>query len=103
MYRFAMLRDVRRIRGLLLFKMLLFGIWNGSLIDETVEDMANSNLHEMRFLGLSLEDDEPDHSVLSRFRTRTDGSKSMGWVIGGNQSTNQGYDITRCEHYAETT
>jgi len=33
-------------------------------------DMANSNLHVMRFLRLSLEDDVPDHSVLSRFRTR---------------------------------
>mgnify|MGYP001393119552 FL=1 len=56
--------------GLLLFKMLLVGIWNGGLSDEAVEDMANSNLHVMRFLGLSLEDDVPDHSVLSRFRTR---------------------------------
>jgi IS5 family transposase len=37
---------------------------------ESVEDMANANLHVMRFLGLSLEDDVPDHSVLSRFRTR---------------------------------
>ncbi len=50
--------------GLLLFKMLLVGIWNGGLSDESVEDMANSNLHVMRFLGLSLEDDVPDHSVL---------------------------------------
>ncbi|QOJ23532.1 MAG: transposase [Gammaproteobacteria bacterium] len=56
--------------GLLLFKMLLVGIWHGGLSDESVEDMANSNLHVMRFLGLSLEDDVPDHSVLSRFRTR---------------------------------
>ena len=55
--------------GLLLFKMLLVGIWNGGLSDESVEDMANSNLHVMRFLELSLEDDVPDHSVLSRFRT----------------------------------
>lgn len=55
--------------GLLLYKMLLVGIWNGSLSDEAVEDMANSNLHVMRFLGLSLEDNVPDHSVLSRFRT----------------------------------
>ncbi len=31
--------------GLLLFKMLLVGIWNGGLSDESVEDMANSNLH----------------------------------------------------------
>ena len=56
--------------GLLLFKMLLTGIWNGGLSDESVEDMANSNLHMMRVLGLSLEDDVPDHCVLSSFRTR---------------------------------
>ncbi len=55
---------------LLLFKMLRVSIWNGGLSDESVEDMANSNLHVMRFLGLSLEDDVLDHSVLSRFRTR---------------------------------
>ncbi len=56
--------------GLLLFKMLLTGMWHGGLSDESVEDMANANLHVMRFLGLSLEDDIPDHSVLSRFRIR---------------------------------
>ena len=55
--------------GLLLFKMLLCGIWYGGLSDESVEDMANANLHVMRFLKLSLEDDVPDHSVLSRFRS----------------------------------
>ncbi|MBP6366677.1 MAG: transposase [Nitrosomonas sp.] len=37
----------------------LLGIWNGGLSDESVENMANSNLHVMRFLGLSLEDDAP--------------------------------------------
>lgn len=42
----------------------------GGLSDEVVEDMANSNPHVMRFWGLYLEDDVPDHSVLSRFRTR---------------------------------
>ena len=56
--------------GLLLFKILLVGIWNGDLSDEAVEDAANSNLHVLRFLGLNLEDDVPNHSVLSRFRTR---------------------------------
>ena len=50
--------------------MLLVGIWNGGLSDEAVEEMANSNLHVMRFLGLSLEDEVADHSVLSRSRTR---------------------------------
>jgi len=63
--------------GLLLFKMLLVGVWNGGLSDEAVEDMANSNLHVMRFLGLALEDDVPDHSVLSRFRTRL--TKAQAW------------------------
>ena len=54
----------------LLFKMLLVSIWNGGPSDEAVEDTTNSNLHVMRFLGLNLEDDVPDHSVLPRFRTR---------------------------------
>ncbi|MBP6058439.1 MAG: transposase [Nitrosomonas sp.] len=48
------------------FQSAVAGIWNGGLSDEVVEEMANSNLHVMRFLGLSLEDEVPDHSVLSR-------------------------------------
>ena len=63
--------------GLLLFKMLLVGLWHGGLSDESVEEMANVNLHVMRFLGLDLEDDVPDHSVLSRFRTRL--TKAQAW------------------------
>lgn len=60
--------------GLLLFKMLLVGPWHG---DEAVEDMANANLHVLCFLGLSLEDDVPDHSVLSRFRAQL--TKAQAW------------------------
>ena len=30
--------------------MLMVVIWNNGLSDESVEDMANSNLHVMRFL-----------------------------------------------------
>jgi len=63
--------------GILLFKMLLVGLWHGGLSDESVEEMANVNLHVMRFLGLDLEDDVPDHSVLSRFRTRL--TKAQAW------------------------
>lgn len=55
--------------GLLLFKMILLGVWNGNLSDRLVEEMANENLSAMKFCGLSLEDSVPDHSVLSRFRT----------------------------------
>lgn len=54
--------------GLLLFKMLLLSYWNGGLSDRSVEEMANENLSAMRFLGLTLEDLVPDHSVLCRFR-----------------------------------
>lgn len=71
--------------GLLLFKMLLVGIWNGGLSDESVEDMANSNLHVMRFLELSLEDDVPDHSV---FQNPADSSECVGWIIRASQSAN---------------
>ena len=74
--------------GLLLFKMLMVGIWNNGLGDESVEDMPNSNLHIMRFLELALEDDVPDHSVLSRFRTQMTKANYLGWVIGGSEPTN---------------
>jgi IS5 family transposase len=49
--------------------MLLIGVWYNGLSDEAVEDIANSNLYVMQFLGLQLEDNVPDHSVLSKFRT----------------------------------
>ena len=67
--------------GLLLFKMLLVGVWHGGLSDEAVEDMANANLYVMRFLDLSLEDEVPDHSVLSRFRTRLTAAKAWDGLL----------------------
>ncbi|TXI18214.1 MAG: IS5 family transposase [Nitrosomonas sp.] len=79
--------------GLLLFKMLLTGIWNGGLSDESVEDMANSNLHVMRFLGLSLEDDVPDHSVLSRFRTRLTAAGAWDGLLARINEQIQAHDI----------
>lgn len=56
--------------GLLLFKMLLVGYWNGGLSDRDVEDMVNENLSAMAFCGLQLESHVPDHSCLSRFRSK---------------------------------
>ena len=79
--------------GLLLLKMLLAGIWNGGLSDESVEDMANSNLHVMRFLGLSLEDDVPDHSVLSRFRTRLTAAGAWDGLLAQVNAQIQAHDI----------
>ncbi len=80
--------------GLLLFKMLLVGIWNGGLSDESAEDMANSNLHVMRFLGLSLEDDVPDHSVLSRFRTRLTAADAWDELLVQVNNQIQAHNIT---------
>jgi IS5 family transposase len=79
--------------GLLLFKMLLVGIWNGGLSDESVEDMSNSNLDVMRFLGLSLEDDVPDHSVLSRFRTRLTAADAWDGLLNQINRQIQAHDI----------
>ena len=80
--------------GLLLFKMLLAGIWNGGLSDESVEDMANTNLHVMRFLGLSLEDAVPDHSVLSRFRTRLTAADAWDGLLEQVNRQIQTHNIT---------
>lgn len=55
--------------GLLLFKMALLQTWYG-LSDYEVEDRINDSLSFMQFVGLSLDDEVPDHSVLSRFRTK---------------------------------
>jgi IS5 family transposase len=78
---------------LLLFKMLLIGIWNGGLSDESVEDMANSNLQVMRFLGLSLEDEVPDHSVLSGFRTRLTAANAWNGLLVQVNAQIQAHDI----------
>jgi len=56
--------------GLLLFKMLLVGYWNGGLSDRDVEEMVMENLSAMAFCGLQLESNVPDHSCLSRFRSK---------------------------------
>lgn len=62
------LRGEKPYSGLVLFKMLLIGIWNG-LSDERCEDFINESVSAMRFCGLALEDPVPDHSTLSRFRS----------------------------------
>ena len=54
--------------GLLLFKMSLLQTWYG-LSDYEVEDQVNDRISFSRFVGLSMDQKSPDHSVLSRFRT----------------------------------
>jgi len=54
--------------GLILFKMCLLQTWYG-LSDYEVEERVNDSLSFMQFVGLQLEDEVPDHSVISRFRS----------------------------------
>ena len=71
--------------GLLLFKMSLLQTWYG-LSDYEVEERVNDSLSFMKFVGLSLEDDVPDNTVLSRFRTEL---TNQGAYEGLLQSINQ--------------
>ena len=67
-------------RPLILFKMMLLQTWYG-LSDPGVEDMVNENLSAMRFCGLMLEDDVPDHSTISRFRKVLTDKKAMDRLL----------------------
>jgi len=87
------------ILGLLLFKMLLVGLWHGGLSDESVEEMANVNLHVMRFPGLDLEDAVPDHSVLSRFRTRLTAAQAWDGLLEQINRQIQAHNVTVTKGY----
>jgi IS5 family transposase len=54
--------------ALVLFKMLLIGIWY-NLSDYEVEELCSDCISFSKFIGIPLEDRVPDHSVLSRFRS----------------------------------
>ena len=56
-------------RPLLLFKALLLQAWYG-LSDAELEFRLGDSLSFGRFVGLSLEDEVPDHTTLCRFRNR---------------------------------
>lgn len=66
--------------GILLFKMMLLQQWY-KLSDPGVEDMVNENLSAMDFCGLQIEDDVPDHSVISRFRSELTQKKAFDRML----------------------
>lgn len=74
------LQGAKPYSGVLLFKMLLLGIWN-NLSDERTENLVNDSLSAMCFCELSLEDPVPDHSTLSRFRTTLTNNNGMDKVL----------------------
>lgn len=74
------LEGAKPYSGVLLFKMLLLGIWN-DLSDVKTEVYVNDSLSAMRFCDLDLEDSVPDHSTLSRFRTTLTKKKGMDKLL----------------------
>lgn len=62
--------------GLVLFKMCLLQFWYG-LSDYEVEAQCNDSISFSNFIGISLEDQVPDHSVVSRFRSEV--TAKGGW------------------------
>ena len=64
--------------ALVLFKMTLLQTWY-NLSDYGIEEQVNDTLSFMRFCGLQLEDDVPDHSVVCRFRKAL--SESGAWEV----------------------
>lgn len=62
--------------GLTLFKMCLLQTWYG-LSDYELEDQVNDRISFSKFVGLSLEDSVPDHSVISRFRSELTKKKAF--------------------------
>ncbi len=54
--------------GLLLFKITFLQTWY-NMSDYKVEDAVNDRISFSRFVGLSLGDKSPDHSIISRVRT----------------------------------
>lgn len=74
------LKGEKPYSGLLLFKMLLIGIWN-NFSDPQTEDYLNDSLSAMRFCELDLEDSVPDHSTLSRFRTALTNAGAMDKLL----------------------
>lgn len=64
--------------SLVLFKMTLLQTWY-NLSDYGIEEQVNDTLSFMRFCGLQLEDDVPDHSVVCRFRKAL--NESRAWEV----------------------
>jgi len=78
--------------GLLLFKMSLLQTWY-NLSDPAVEEMVNDSLSASKFCGLSVEDDVPDHSVISRFRKELTEKKAYDRLLRKINKQLKNHDI----------
>ena len=66
--------------GLILFKITLLQTWY-NLSDYEVEDQVNDRISFSRFVGLSMGESVPDHSVISRFRTAMTKAKAYDKLL----------------------
>ena len=66
--------------GLLLFKITLLQTWYG-LSDCEVEYQIRDRISFSHFVGISLDDNIPDHSVISRFRTSLTKAKAYDELL----------------------
>lgn len=66
--------------GLVLFKMCLLQHWYG-LSDYEVEDQVNDRISFSRFVGISMNQSSPDHSVVSRFRSELTTKKAFDKLL----------------------
>ena len=73
-------RGTKAYNPLLLFKMQLISVWY-NLSDVKTEETVSDSLSLMCFCGLKLEDDVPDHSTLSRFRTELTEKKAYDRLL----------------------
>ena len=77
---------------LVLFKALLLQRWY-DLSDEALEASLSDRLSFLRFCGLSLEDDVPDHSTFWRFRERLGEAKLIGPLFAEMQRQLEGHGV----------
>jgi IS5 family transposase len=77
---------------LVLFKALLLQRWY-DLSDEALEASLSDRLSFLRFCGLSLEDDVPDHSTFWRFRERLGEAKLIEPLFAEMQRQLEGHGV----------
>ncbi len=87
-------RGAKAYSPLLLFKMHLISEWY-QLSDTQTEAMVYDSISALRFCGLSLEENVPGHSTLSRFKKELVGHNSLSALTNevGNQLAKQNFQI----------
>jgi len=78
-------RGARAYSPLLLFKMQLISIWY-DLSDVQTEAMVNDSLSAMKFCNLTIEDNVPGHSTLSRFKKELSDKNATDKILDTIQS-----------------